>query len=177
MTITTEDCKNFIKKNSKLLGLSGDNWKRVRKYKEGKFILRDFSNSDGDTLTICEDEFQNLFVYKKAASEDPKIQSNWLELSTKHYSAPCYNGRVYSPEEMLNECLATVQHGMQHDDYVEKDIYFKVEAGVTFLVFPNMSETEADFMAITLDELKAFGYVPKKNQSAYDFIDENWNWY
>lgn len=194
MTITTEDCKNFIKKNSKLLGYSSDNWKRVRKYKEGKFVLRDFTNNKGDVLTVCEDERQNLFFYKSASptenaektvneaivanSKEPKIYSNWLKLATEHYSAPCYKNDDYSsPQRMLDECLAAIQHGMQHDTYGKKDIYFKVESGVEFLVFPNISETEADFMAISLNELSTFGYIPKKKQSAYDFVDENWNWY
>lgn len=194
MTITTEDCKNFIKKNSKLLGYASDTWKRVRKYKEGKFVLRDFSNSKGDVLTVCEDERQNLFFYKNASptesaekpvsnaivasSKEPKIFSNWLKLAIEHYSAPCYKDADYSSHQrMLDECLATIQHGMQHDTYDEKDIYFKVESGVEFLVFPNISDTEADFMAISLNELSTFGYIPKKKQSAYDFVDENWNWY
>ena len=176
MTITTENCKKFIKQNSQLMKHSNDKWKRIRKYKEGNLILRDFSNSDGDILTVCEDESQNLSFYKQD-TEQQKMHSNWLRLLTAHYSDPCYSKYDYTPQRMLEEYLAGIQHGMQHNDFKENEIYFKTQSSVTWLVLPNGVDSDDDCIMIDLKELKKFGYIPQKDQSGYSFVDANWNWY
>jgi hypothetical protein len=190
MTITTDDCKAFIKTNSKLLGLnSNKKWKRTRKYKDGQLILRDFSNDNSDILTIAENDQEEFFIYKKIVSKQKVISplvvnntnnfltSNWLTYLTQHFSNSCYQGQRYSHQEMLDEYLATIQHGIQHEQYIKKEIYFKKQGQNTFLVLPNMTDYGDAPIYIDVTELKKFGYSPKKKQSAFDFIDENWNLY
>lgn len=176
MSITAEDCKKFITQNGKSPKHSNDKWKIIYKYKEGNLILRDFSNSDGDILTVCEDEFQNLSFYKEDTTSN-KMQSNWQRLLTSHFSAPCYKDDVYTPERMLVEYLADIQHGMQHNDIKEHEVYFKTESSVTYLVCPGVINSKKLLLMIDVKELKKFGYIPQKNQSGYDFVDKNWNWY
>lgn len=182
MTITTADCKNFIKENSESLGYSSNGLKRTRKYKHGNLILRDFVNDNGECITISEDEQHNLSFYEQAQQpakqeSSTQIHSNWLKLITDHFSDPCYKNDEYSIEQMLDESLAALQHGMQHNSYKKKDIYFKSDSSTTFLIIPNITSSSDKFIAIPLNDLKAFGYEPKAKQSGYDFVDENWNWY
>lgn len=176
MTITSEDCKLFIKQHSKSPHHSLSEWKRIRKYKKCNLILRDFSNINGDILTICEDEFQNLAFYKQDAS-DNKIQSNWLKLITPYFSEPCYEDEVYDPESMLVEYLSHIQHGMKHNDIKRHEVYFHTESSVTLLVFHIVINLEKHLLMIDVKELKEYGYTPKENQSGYDFVSENFNWY
>lgn len=64
MTISTQDCKDFISSISSTIhaGVS-DKWKRTKKYKNNTLVLRDFENQSGRTLTIAENNGQ-LFLYQ-----------------------------------------------------------------------------------------------------------------
>jgi hypothetical protein len=182
MTITTEDCKLFIKQYSKSPHHSTAQWKRIRKYKKGNLILRDFSNNYGDILTVCEDEIETLSFYKPDITGN-RMQSNWLKILTAHFSDPCYKDEVYDPESiceperMLVEYLSHIQHGMKHNDIKRHEVYFYTTSSVTLLVFHVVINLEKHLLMIDVKELKEYGYTPKENQSGYDFVSENFNWY
>lgn len=64
MTISTQDCKDFIESISYYIQASPDDkWKRIKKYKDGDTVLRDFENQDGRQLTIAEGQ-DSLFLYQ-----------------------------------------------------------------------------------------------------------------
>lgn len=64
MTISTQDCKEFIRSISSTINADvNDKWKRTKKYKENILCLRDFENQFGRTLTIAENNGQ-LFLYQ-----------------------------------------------------------------------------------------------------------------
>lgn len=64
MTISTQDCKDFILSISSIIQADvNDKWKRTKKYKDNTLTLRDFENQSGRTLTIAENNGQ-LFLYK-----------------------------------------------------------------------------------------------------------------
>lgn len=58
---STADCKKFLDTYAQQHNL-GNKWKRTRKYKEGKWTLRDFENESQDKVTIMENEDEELFV-------------------------------------------------------------------------------------------------------------------
>lgn len=63
MTISTQDCKDFILSISHIIyASSADVWKRTKKYKDSNIVLRDFENQHGRKLTIAEIS-GNLFLY------------------------------------------------------------------------------------------------------------------
>lgn len=64
MTISTQDCKDFIGSISGYINSNpNDTWKRIKKYKEGDMVLRDFENQEGRKLTIAEED-SSLFIYQ-----------------------------------------------------------------------------------------------------------------
>ena len=63
--MSTDDCKNFIESVCESNGFTKkDKWKRVKKYKEGNLVLRDFQNSNGDTLIISETHDGTLALHQ-----------------------------------------------------------------------------------------------------------------
>lgn len=55
MNISTQNCKDFISSISNIINADAtDKWKRIKKYKEGSLILRDFQNQNGRILTVAE---------------------------------------------------------------------------------------------------------------------------
>lgn len=63
MTITTEDCKNFIESISSVINYYNGKWKRTKKYKHDNLVLRDFENECGRNLTLAESN-GTLFLYQ-----------------------------------------------------------------------------------------------------------------
>ncbi len=62
--MSTDDCKNFIESIAEENNLKKkDKWKRVKKYKEGELVLRDFENSTGDVLVIAENKNGKLSLH------------------------------------------------------------------------------------------------------------------
>ncbi len=55
MSISTQNCKDFINSISTIIGVStNDTWKRTKKYKQDTLVLRHFENNKGTSITICE---------------------------------------------------------------------------------------------------------------------------
>jgi hypothetical protein len=76
--MSSEDCKLLIEKISAENGWSEkEKWKRTKKYKNGNDILRDFQNSQGDTITIGENSQGELFLSSMQKNE--KIPNDILQ--------------------------------------------------------------------------------------------------
>ena len=58
---STADCKEFLDTYTQEHSL-GKKWKRIRKYKEGEWVLRDFENENQDKVTIMENTEEKLFI-------------------------------------------------------------------------------------------------------------------
>lgn len=93
----------------------------------------------------------------------------WRESLTEHFSHPSYNGQILPPEQMLDEALATAEHGLQHGAQCVK---FDSVDGID-----GLQVTLATPLFFPLVDLAGFGYVPSARQSAEDFVQEHWNWY
>ena len=69
MTISTQDCKDFISQISHIIhSNNSDKWKRIKKYKQDHLILRDFEDQDGQSLIIAELN-NTLFLYQLSAKK------------------------------------------------------------------------------------------------------------
>ena len=66
--MSTDVCKQLIENISVENGFNKKSkWKRIKKYKEGSLILRDFQNSENDIIVISEDNngSYSLFEIKR----------------------------------------------------------------------------------------------------------------
>ena len=113
MTISTQDCKDFISSITTIIQADdSDTWKRVKKYKKEELTLRDFENQDGRRLTISEKQGK-LFLYDLPS---PKLSLNIDALGVK------FIGHDVSEQEVFNfisSCVAAddnILNAFSHED-------------------------------------------------------------
>ncbi len=177
MTISTEDCKDFILSISHVINANpSDKWKRTKKYKENSFFLRDFENQDSRTLTISEVNGQ-LSLYSLSAHNN-MVQNN--------------NISIVPGEKLLTKKLA------HHDifefiaDCIQKDtsIVYEDEDTVTHALNPKSwtiwqywsdektpkdPSSEEDSLASFLDSSDDFHlalHYPVNDDYTYEYIDK-----
>jgi hypothetical protein len=122
MTITTQDCKDFISSITKVIGASdNDKWKRTKKYKESSLVLRDFENQDGRVITIAENG-GILSIYQ--------VQPPLVIISNENYDGwgKKYLDHQAKPDDIalfLSECISKDSEIL--DDFEDLDQLEKIE--------------------------------------------------
>lgn len=106
MTITTQDCKDFILSISQTINApKDDTWKRLKKYKEGSLVLRNFENQDGRQLTIAEQQ-ATLFLYSLSAptviSVSPTLNTKYSHLGYKNIGKDISDTDIF---EFMAQCV------------------------------------------------------------------------
>lgn len=95
MTISTQDCKDFINKIGHLINTNNEKWKRTKKYKQGTLVLRDFESESGRKLTVAENNGK-LFLYQ--------LQALTMQ-SVSESTSVVFGKRVFSKQPTDKEVL------------------------------------------------------------------------
>lgn len=97
--------------------------------------------------------------------------TNWKQQLREN--ADCESEK-FSLNEMLDNYLGYVQHGLQHNDFTAQDIQFVTIDSRDYLQTPSV---DGDYLCIPLKDLSRFGYNVQQGQTAENFVNENWNLY
>lgn len=107
MTVTTQQCKDFIHSNMSIIGIQErEDWTRVRKYNQDNLTLRDFESSHMRQVTIAEDEKGKLSFYSLTQPQN-KIQ----EKGVKILSGSASEKDIY---QFIQECISA-DNGLLQD--------------------------------------------------------------
>lgn len=168
--ITNIHCKIYL--TYMFSGTMTSEWKYMEKtINENGDTIRKFSHEKQGVVEIIQNG-NYLSIYNRITMNVTEFSNEtWQEYLVQHFSHRVYAGNNFTLKEMLDMYLATVEHSLQHDSgYAKYTIYNQAEG-----VEVDTGNMEPLFIA--MNDLKNFGYVPKPNQSAEDFIAEHWNWY
>jgi hypothetical protein len=163
MTITTQNCKDFIINISPIIGEnSNEKWNRIKKYTFEQYILRDFKNSVGRIVTIAQYN-QNLFLYKLGAAVHHLTEASDLqevEVPGMHYVG--HKAKKQDLQKFISLCVK------QNSNIVSEDAYADA-------INPYKWDLDWDFIPVDEED-----YEIKENYLYYSINNDyilNWDIY
>lgn len=157
---STADCKALLMTYSAKHGLNNQ-WKRVRKYKQGVFVLRDFINAQAEVLTIQEQINGELSIVDNTRANNASIQLPLCTLSKEKLQKElirvcialrqdCYPNVWENATGCTEEINALADNYLktQEEQYLEKilNIFPDIDNIITHILYGMLWDNKKDFV-------------------------------